>query len=193
VSNILDAIMPERRQEVLSLTLLHPERWWYVRDLAAHIGASPSHAHKELHALLDAGLLESRREGKQLYFRANQKSPIYEELRGILKKTAGLSGVIEEGLGPIRKKLKVVFIYGSIASHQETSESDIDLFIIGDTDLEELSKHLKDAENYLLRPINPTVFTAPEVKKRLKKKDHFLTSLKEEEKLFIIGSDDDLG
>jgi len=31
----IKALFPAVRQEVLAATLMHPERWWYLSDLAA--------------------------------------------------------------------------------------------------------------------------------------------------------------
>jgi hypothetical protein len=40
-SPILDALFPAVRQQVLAATLLEPEKWWYMTELALRLGTSP--------------------------------------------------------------------------------------------------------------------------------------------------------
>ena len=80
-----------------------------------------------------------------VYFQANTESPIFSELRGLLVKTAGLVDVLADALKPLIAKLRLVFVYGSIASGSEQSESDIDLMVIGTVSPVELSIALRHA------------------------------------------------
>jgi hypothetical protein len=41
-SLVLDALFPAIRQQILAATLLEPEKWWYLTELASHLGTSPS-------------------------------------------------------------------------------------------------------------------------------------------------------
>ena len=87
---ILAALFPTVRRDVLAATLTHPEKWWYLSELAQFLGTSPSSLQRELKALVDGGILETRREGTRAYFKADTGSPVFPELRGLIDKTAGV-------------------------------------------------------------------------------------------------------
>jgi predicted nucleotidyltransferase len=57
-SLILDALFPAIRQQILAATLLEPEKWWYLTELASHLGTSPSSLQRELGTLTGSGLLQ---------------------------------------------------------------------------------------------------------------------------------------
>jgi len=59
---------------------------FHLRDLARTAGVSPGAAHRELGLLVSAGLVARRKRGRQVYFRANEESPVYGELKGLLGK-----------------------------------------------------------------------------------------------------------
>jgi len=74
-SPILTALFPAVRQEILTATLLSPERSWYLSELAAHLKTSPSSLQRELEALAASGILQRRQEGSRTYYRAETASP----------------------------------------------------------------------------------------------------------------------
>jgi hypothetical protein len=47
----LDSLFPRTRQAILTATLLHPEHWWYLSDLAKYLGVRPSSLQRELDGL----------------------------------------------------------------------------------------------------------------------------------------------
>src|SRR5688500_14858429 len=95
---VLDALFPNTRQRVLSATLLHPDRWWYLSDLARHLGVTPSALQRELASLVEAGILLNRKEGRMTYFCANKGCAIYRDLQNILVKTEGIAQQITRAL-----------------------------------------------------------------------------------------------
>ncbi len=58
-SSPVDAPFPRIRQTLLAATLLRPDRWWYLSDLARHLAVPPSSLQRELAALVDARNLSS--------------------------------------------------------------------------------------------------------------------------------------
>jgi predicted nucleotidyltransferase len=108
-------------------------------------------------------------------------------------KTAGLVDVLAEALHPLTKKLRLAFVYGSVAAGMEQSESDIDLLVVGTVSPSELALPLRQAREVLDREINPTVYSRSELEKKRKAKDHFLTGVLGKPKLFVLGNTDTLG
>src|SRR4051812_129243 len=155
----LDALFPKTRQGLLATLFMDAAREWYHSDLARHLGVPPSNLQRELANLVTAGILRRRDDGNRSYYSAQTESPLFADLYGLLLKTAGLKDVLVSCLKPYRDRIDVAFIYGSVARQEERPGSDIDLMIIGQVGLAELAKALKAAEEQLLRPVNPSIYT----------------------------------
>jgi len=188
----LDALFPKTRQGILAATLMHPERWWYLSDLAKHLGVPPSSLQRELASLVGTGILRRRRDGNRVYVQPHPDCPFFSELQGLLAKTAGLADVLAEVLAPFSPRITVAFVYGSLACREERSDSDVDLFVVGEIGLAALSPALHTAEERLGRAVNPAVYALPDLAKKLGTRHHFLRDVLEKEKLFVLGQQADL-
>ena len=177
----------------MAATLVQPKKAWYVSELARRLGVPSSSLQRELQDLTDASILKTHRQGRMAYYQANVDSPLFSDLRGLLLKTAGLADVLMDALKPVASKLRVVFVYGSIASGGEQADSDIDLMAVGTVSPMELALPLRHAHELLGRAINPTFYSPTEFEKKQKAKDHFLTQVLDKPKLFLIGNQDELG
>ena len=190
---LLDALLPKTRQGILAALLGQPEKTWYVSELARRMGVPSSSLQRELQDLTTVGLLKNHRQGRMAYYQANTDSPVFAELRGLILKTAGLVDVLAEALKPLVAKLRLVFVYGSIASGNEKSDSDIDLMVVGKVAPAELALPLRRARELLGRDINPTVYTPAEFDKKRNSKDTFLSQVLAKPRLLVIESQNDLG
>jgi DNA-binding transcriptional ArsR family regulator len=85
----LNALFPGVRQGVLAATLIRPGKWWYLSELANFLNMRPSSLQRELAALVKSGILEQRRDGRRTYFKAETRSPLFCDLRGIFEKLPG--------------------------------------------------------------------------------------------------------
>jgi DNA-binding transcriptional ArsR family regulator len=184
--------MPSTRQGILSATLLHSGKWWYLSDLARHLHVRPSSLQRELATLARAGVLERRREGNRVYFRPDANCPFLTELTSLIVKTTGVVDVLRRALAPLRKRIDLAFVYGSLARGDVHSASDVDLMLVGQLGLAELAKPLKAAENRLGRAVNPTIYPQKELVQKLRAGHHFIATILKEPKLFVIGRQDDL-
>jgi len=191
-SKPLDALFPKTRQAVLAATLLHPDRWWYLSDLAKHLGVRPSSLQRELKALVTASILNQRKDGNRVYFQANPDCPFLPELQGLLTKTVGVIDVLREVLASFAASLDWAFVYGSMARAEALATSDVDLMLIGEVGLAELTPALRRAEQRLGRPVNPSLDSRAEFVTKLRAGHHFLQTVLDGEKLFILGNPDEL-
>src|SRR5437588_690162 len=114
ISKSLDALFPRGRQGILAATVLRPDHWWYLSDLARHLGVRPSSLQREVRALIEAGVLCSRRDGNRVYLRPDPACPFLPELEGLLTKTAGVVDVLDDTLLPFADRIGCAFIYGSV-------------------------------------------------------------------------------
>jgi predicted nucleotidyltransferase len=190
--SLISVLFPKTRRAVLATTLMHPDRWWFLADLARQIGVPPSSLQREMESLVEVGILLRRQEGKQVYFKPDPNCPILYELQGVMTKTLGLVDVLQGALSPFKKSIKLAFVYGSIARAEELSDSDVDLMIVGSVSLADLSPAIQKAEERLARQVNPTLFSPKEFAEKLKQGHHFLKTVLAGDKLFILGSQNDL-
>ena len=192
-SNLASLLFGAYRREVLALLLLHPELSLHVREIARLTGKAPGTLLRELNQLADAGLLVRKPTGNQVHFQADSSAPIFEELRGILKKTAGVADVLREALEPVARRVRAAFVYGSVARGDERAGSDLDLMVIGAVKFAELVKALASARDALRREINPNLYPPAEFGAKFAAGEPFLKRVLADKKIFLIGGEDDLG
>jgi uncharacterized protein len=191
-SSPIDSLINKTTRDLLAATVLQPDRWWYLSDLAKHLRRRPSSLQTPLAALQSAGILSRRKEGNRVYFQANPDCPFLPELQGLIAKTVGLVEVLREALEPLKDRLDVAFIHGSVAKSSEVATSDVDLIAIGSLGLADLSPVLEKVEQRLGRPVNVNVYFPQEFAKKLVAKNQFLCSVVDKEKLFVVGEPNDL-
>ncbi len=92
-------------------------------------------------------------------------------------------------------RIRVAFVYGSVAKGSDTARSDVDLMVIAEHDLSyaEVFGALQEAEKAIGRSVNPNLLTAEEWSTRKKEESHFVDRVAAQPKVFIIGAEDDLG
>ena len=192
-SKLAELLFRDYRRRALGLLLLHADKRYHVREIARLTNTVAGTLHKELARLADAGLLLNETVGNQVLYGANRDCPIFEELASILRKTSGLTDVLASALASFSDRILAAFVFGSMASGKETAGSDVDLLIIGDVDFTEIAKAVYSSQEVLGREINPKVYSKKEWNQMLKNKDAFIKEVLGKPKLFIAGSEDELG
>lgn len=183
-------LFPEYRRRVLGLLLLRPDEALHGREIARRTGLPAGTITRELTKLAEAGLLKREKRGNQQIYSADTSALIYTELASILRKTSGLADVLVQALAPLTSKLRVAFIYGSVAQGRETAGSDIDVMLVGDASFRETIEYLHPAQALLGREVNPQVFSAIEFAARIA--EPFLADVLAKPKIFLVGNAHDL-
>ena len=146
---------------------------------------------RELGKLADAGLLVESKQGNQNHYQANKSSPIFNELRAIVKKTFGIKGLLKAAIAPLLPQLEQAFIYGSVAKGEEHAGSDVDVMLVGnDLSYSEIMQLLDSIEEQLQRPINPTIFSPVEFAERLAEGHNFLSKVMELPRIDLLHSEE---
>jgi predicted nucleotidyltransferase len=189
-----DALFGRSRRAILTLLFGQSGHAFYLRQIAELTGLAVGSVQRELANLVSAGILKRRPEGSQVYFEANEQSPIYAELVGLVTKTSGVAGPLRAVLAPLAKKKMIIiaFVYGSIATGKQRPSSDVDLMIIGRVKLKELVPRLRRAQEQLGREINPTIYEPEEFSQRLAAGEHFVSRVIQTPRIMVIGSEDEL-
>jgi predicted nucleotidyltransferase len=184
---VIAALFPTVRGDLLAATLTQPDKWWYLSELAHFLNTRPSSLQRDLKALVAGGILEARREGTRVYFKANTGSPVFPELRGLIDKTAGVVPTLRTLLRSLEARIACAFVFGSVARHEEHAQSDIDLLVIGDVGLADLAPALRKAELRLGREVNATSYSAAEFRRKAAANDHFLSAVLRGPRQFVRG------
>ena len=87
----------------------------------------------------------------------------------------------------------MAFIFGSMARGDEQPGSDVDLMLIGSPNFAAVVKALYPAQETLQREINPAIYSSQEISRRLAANEPFIHELFAKPKLFVIGTEHDLG
>jgi predicted nucleotidyltransferase len=185
-TGLAEALFSRTRIAVLT-QLAASSEGLHLRELERRIGVNSRHLMRELHSLRDAGILVSNQIGRQVIYRLNPECPIYDELRAIVRKTAGLVSVLRDALAPFVDRIELAYVYGSHARGEERSDSDVDLLVVGDVSLKELSSPLVRAGETLRRVVNPTVYGPKEHRRALKEEGSFVARVHEGARLDVIG------
>jgi predicted nucleotidyltransferase len=188
----LATLFPTIRGDVLAATLNQPDKWWYLSELAQFLKTTPSSLQRELKTLVDGGILLQRREGTRRYFKAETRSPLFPELRGLVEKTVGVLPILQDVLEPLQAEMDCAFVFGSMARSDEHTLSDVDLMVIGSVGLAGLTPALRKAETRLGREVNATSYSTREFRSKAAGKDHFLSEVLRGPKQFVKGDQRDL-
>jgi len=191
-SSVADMLWPKARQGILGLLLVDPERELHLREIVRRTGMAPATVQREVTNLTAAEILTRRADGGQVYYRANVASPIYADLRGLVIKTVGLADVLRNALTRHDDGITVAAVFGSMASGDAATHSDVDLLVIGQATLRELAPAIQGAERALAREVNAVVMATREWAERLDASDHFVSAVARGPLLFIIGGADEL-
>lgn len=172
---------------LLSVLFTSPDREFYQRELMDASGAKMYSVQREMARLEKMGLVFRTPRGNRVYYRANRSHPAFEDLKRVVLKTIGLGDALRVAVAPLASKVQVAFVFGSFAKGEETATSDVDILLIGDLSLRELSSVLGPISHEMGREFNPVIYSPAEFKERLADGHHFLTEVLKSEVLFLIG------
>lgn len=134
------------------------------------------------------GILTRRPSGRQVYYQANPDCPIFQELRTLIVKTAGVAEVLREALLPLADHIQTAFLYGSFAAERQGPRSDVDVMAIGDVPLSKVVEALAPAQERLGREINPTIYPVTEFRAKAVARHAFVAAVIRGPKIFLIES-----
>lgn len=115
-------------QKVLSLLVKFSDQEFYEREVARKLGIATGSANRALNELFSSGVVWRRREGKMYFYSIDSSNAVLTEF----KKMVNLM-LIEPLVEELKKMSSRVVLYGSCALGADTSESDIDLFVVSNS------------------------------------------------------------
>ena len=180
------------QRALLALFFARPEQSFYLRQIVRLAGIGQGAAQRELARWVEAGLLVRTQRGHQVHFQANRESPVFAELKALTVKTAGVADVLREALAAVADRVTLAFVHGSVARGTEKAGSDVDVVVVGKVRFGAVAAALSEAQAVLGREVNPMVYSEREFRDKVNAGHHFLKTVMDEPKLFLIGGEREL-
>ncbi|HMU31081.1 MAG TPA: hypothetical protein PKD43_13345 [Nitrospira sp.] len=191
--SITTALFSESQSRLYRWLFGEPSRSFHLSELRRLTGLGSASLQRELHKLVEAGLVNSDYVGNQRRFQANPQSPVFDELVAIARKTLGVGPLLRDALLPLRPRIQAAWIYGSVAKGTDSARSDIDLMLVGEgLTLGEVFERLTPLEAEMGRKINPTCYTPDEFNRRRGEPDSFVSRVLAQSILPLIGNPNDI-
>lgn len=191
MSSLRDFIISRVRVKLLKILLSSPSELFYVRQLTRATGEEINAVRRELTHMVETGMVKSQPRGNRLYFWFNKEYRFYPELLSAVNKITGLGASIiknQQKLG--RVKFAVLSI--RFSRRMPMKPSQVDLLIIGDVIMPQLSSIVKLIEVDVGREINYSVMSHEEFTFRKRRRDPFLLDILTGSRIMLVGDEEEL-
>lgn len=190
IKSSLESLFRSRAQIlILKILFLNSSSEFHANDIARKTGLAPSTIAKETPLIQNIGLVTRRTQGNLVFYKINNKSIIFNELKRIFLKFEMLDEIIAKDLS--KEKIKYALIYGSFAKGTESQSSDIDLLVIGDVNEDALLRSISKTERIVGREINYLLWKENEFMERVEKKIPLMKEISKTRIMMIIGDEDE--
>ena len=139
--------------KILGYYFINKNESHYVNELAKILVVDPGNLFRKLKELEKEGLFFSEMRGNQRYFGLNKKYPLLSEYKNIYESKFGLPEILGVELKKVAG-LQEAYIFGSYAKGDFSSDSDIDLLLVGSHDYSKISGIVAPLERRFRREIN---------------------------------------
>jgi predicted nucleotidyltransferase len=188
---MIDLFASKSLVRLLSVLLLNAETAFYQQQLVRLTGSGLRPVQMALDKLTAAGLVSTRRDGRQIYYRVVTAHPAFADLRSLFVKTFAVADVLRVALEPL-VGIESAFVHGSVAAGEQTALSDVDLFVVGSVSRRSLAAALSPVERTLGRDVNATVYDRTRLAAAVREGNHFVLDVMSKPKLWVMGDPGDL-
>ncbi len=147
------ALFGKTRQAVLGLLYGHAGKTFYTKEIMDAVNSGHGAVQRELKRLTDSGIIVREALGRQVLYRANQQSPIFDELTNIMKNAETPASLVRETAVPYavrsdnkplpridvpkralaafcrRNHIRRLSLFGSVLREDFRPDSDIDVLV----------------------------------------------------------------
>ncbi len=152
-------ISSKTRIKLLTRLFFNPQIRSYLRELAKEFNISTNSVREELNQLKQSKLLKAEKNGRQVFYMANQEHPLFPELKAMVGKVMGVDKVID-GIVNRLGDLELACLIGDYAEGKDTGI--VDLLLVGNIDQYHLNDLSRKTERYIKRKIRSLVLTRKE-------------------------------
>lgn len=170
-------------QKVLAYFLLNPEAELYLNEMAEKFEVNRGNLSRKLTEWEKEGILIKNKKGNLSLYKINKKYPLLKEVKKIVQKTFGLEKELKQAFKKI-KGIKKAIIFGSYAQNKLSSESDIDLLLVGSHNFLKVQKEIIKLQKQFDREVNVIDMTEKEFEK--KKNNEFVKNILKNKNIRLI-------
>ncbi len=152
-------IASKTRVKLLIRFFFNPKTQSYLRELAKEFDVSTNSVREELNQLTKTNLLNSQKDGRQVFYAANQKHPLFPELKSMVSKVIGIDQVVD-GIVNRLGDLEKAYLIDDYAEGKDTGI--IDLLLVGNINQYHLNDLSRKTERYIKRKIRSLVLSREE-------------------------------
>ena len=152
-------ISSKTRIKLLVRFFFNPQTQSYLRELAKELNVSTNSVREELNQLTKTKLLKSQKSGRQVFYTANTKHPLFSDLKSMVAKVMGIDQVID-GIVHRLGDLEKAYLIDDYAEGKDSGI--IDLVLVGNIDEYHLNDLSRKTERYIKRKIRPLVVSRSE-------------------------------
>lgn len=186
-----DVIISRVRVKILTLFLNSPGMIFYVREIVRRAKEEINAVRRELAHMESCGMMSKEQRANRLYYTFRKDYPLYYELLELVVKTSGLGGNIIKNKNKLGK-VKFVMFSGRFIRNLIRDKNSVDIIVVGDIVLPELSQLVKEEEAKRGTEINYTAMTEEEFNFRKSRRDPFILDVLSASRLMIIGDEEEL-
>ena len=176
------------RQRIILLFLYNQNKEFYLSEIAKKVGTSAGTAQRELNRLLDNDFISFKKRANLSIYSLNNRYSLLKEIEAIVQKTFGIEVQLKNELSRF-DNLEYAFIFGTYTKGGFKSDSDIDLFLIGNTGEDEIVEAVQKIEEIISREINYQFTSKCEFLDRAKKRYFYKEIIKDY--TWLIGDEDE--
>jgi len=163
----------------------------HTREISRRTGLDVHSVQLALTHLLKAGLVRSRRLGNLRLWSVNQTSRALGDLGPVLRRETQVAEQLRSGLRAM-PQVRVAFIFGSFAAVTDQADSDIDLFVVGGVDWNQVAELTQKVERNVGRPVNLVVWSEDDLNQPSARQRTFITELLLQPRILLVGGEADL-
>ena len=179
----------EVRVNILKLLLLNPKRGFHIRAVVRQVDAEINAVRRELDNLFEIGLVTRRQSSNKVFYQVNTQHPFYQDLLSLVAKEEGIGAAIiknEKKLGDVEYAvLSLSFLRG-----RKSTALDVDLFMVGDINVDLLKNIVKEEESKINREINYSIMSSEEFFNRKRTNDPFIYKILTQSRTMLIGDEE---
>jgi predicted nucleotidyltransferase/predicted transcriptional regulator with HTH domain len=179
----------EIRKKIILLFVYNQRKEFYLSEIARRVNTSAGTAQRELNRLLSLDFITFSKRGNLNFYKLNEAYSLLREIEAVVRKTIGIEVELGNGLSKV-KGIRFAFLFGSYAKGDLRSDSDIDLFIVGTPDEDDVYRAVQKVEDSVGREINYHLADEKEFIEKSKTSSFYREILTKP--LMLVGKEDEL-
>lgn len=188
---LVDILISKVRVKIFELFLANPGENYHVREIVRRVSEEINAVRRELARLEKTGFLASEWRANRRYYLVKRDFMFYPEFVSMINKTVGLGGTIIKNRAKLGK-ISYAMLSGSFVRGKPYAQNEVDLFVVGNIVLPELSVIIKEEEARRNREINFTPMTDEEFNFRKNRRDPFVLGILSKSRVMLIGDEEEM-